>query len=337
MEKKKTFSELIKEVAYIKTIGGKGGEAFSDHPNIVNKGPITEIRLQHGAVIDNIQVSYGGHPGERHGFTGGNPYEFKLKKGHSITQINARQGNVVDHLQFITEDKKGISDKSVACGGNGGKSITIMPETKGLVLREIQGRKGIRIDSLTFLFGYPFYLDNMRLNEQYVKEALMKTTPLCIDHHTHDNIHDKDEQVVYKNGKTITKKASFTWHHSSKFMVGLKVGIGAKMLAEASSEFSVGAESEATFGETHGTEMEHSFSWDDTIICSPKKRTVVRAMTQEAELENCPFTYNVVFYKDNKDNKENIIDTVECTGFFKGKILSSITSIVPSEEDLPAT
>lgn len=335
-KKKDSYVELleqIKKVAYIKTIGGKGGEKFTDHPNIVNQGPITEIRLQHGTVIDNIQVSYGGHPGERHGFTGGNPYEFKLKKGHNITQINARYGNVVDHLQFITEGKNGATDKSMACGGNGGKPITIMPETEGLVLREIQGSKGTRIDSLTFLFGYPFYLDNLKLDMQYVKEALMKTTPLCIDHHTHDNIHDKDEQVVYNNSKTIKRTASFTWHHSSKFMAGLKIAVGAKMLTEAKSEFTVGVESEATVGETHGTEMEHSFSWNDTIICSPNKRTIINAITQEAELENCPYTYDVVFYDGDKTN---IIEPkITMTGTFKGKILSSATKIETSEEPLP--
>lgn len=330
MKNEKLLKE-IKKVAWHEKIGRNGGDFFEDHPGIISSGPITKIEINHGTVIDKIQVYYGDRPGQNHGGTGGRPGTYEIKKGYNITQVNYKSGDVVDYLQFTATNEAGHSDNSEKFGGKGGGKEKTIYAPDGLVLREIKGRSGIRVDQLEFIFGHPFYIDNMKPDYDYIKEHLIETTPVILGSFDNNNPSDEPVKMIFKKTKTLKNTLSFSWQHASTFTFGWTCGFGLSIGAGAKNTFSAKAQTQATVGETKTNEESIEFSWEVPIVCPARKRTIARAMVQEAKLEKVPFTYNVVFYKGDKTN---IIETVECTGFFSGKVLSTLNKIRPEYLEL---
>ena len=126
-----------------RTYGGNGGSYFNDGRG----GAIYQIKIRHGAYIDQIQTRnrWGGW-NAAHGGCGGRQNYWNVGNNDCITAIEVRHGAYVDSLQFFTKYNK----SSPKYGGNGGSYSYV--NLWGKCLRGIYGRSGAYVDQIGFYY-----------------------------------------------------------------------------------------------------------------------------------------------------------------------------------------
>ena len=126
-----------------RTYGGNGGGYFNDG----RRGAIYQIKIRHGAYIDQIQTRnrWGGWNAS-HGGWGGRKSYFYVSNGDCITGIAVRHGAYVISLRFFTR----FGRNSGKYGGNGGSYSYV--NLWGNCLRGIYGRSGAYVDQIGFYY-----------------------------------------------------------------------------------------------------------------------------------------------------------------------------------------
>ncbi|HUT47442.1 MAG TPA: TIR domain-containing protein [Sedimentisphaerales bacterium] len=143
----------------------KGCEPFKDKEEIINRGPITLVRVCHSDYIYGLQLQYGTQAGSFFGLEtrdhGLQVTEWSVPEGERIVRVEgeiAKYGNdflYVSRLRFITDKKSPWEWYD----GNPGKRF--VADANGLPLRTISGWANPRqhsslkraITSMTFHFG----------------------------------------------------------------------------------------------------------------------------------------------------------------------------------------
>ena len=319
----------LSKSAAIESIGGGGGKPFTDPRSIVLNGPISGIKLRHGSEIDNIQVLYNGNAGSPHGGRGGREESWTVSDGaeqYDIVAVRVRSGKRIDSLEFIARERNGNKTKSSPhFGGWGGRETYIEPG-RGLVLREIRGRSGKRLDRLEFIFGYPFYIENMKIDEDTVKEQLLDTNPRSLRYATFRNDTQSANVAQWSETASVTTSSTFNWESTSTFAIGVETSFKADAFigTSASTVFSFSFEQSVTVGQEKTKSQTVDREWGVDITLEPGKITEATAVVQEARLENVPFTYDAVFYDGNK---QNVKERVTCYGFYSGNVFSENVEI----------
>jgi hypothetical protein len=99
--------------------GGLGGDAFTDRPPS-DTARITKIRVQHGSVVDCVELFYDGRSGGVHGNSkGGAVSELDLAPDEYVVKVEGQAGLFIDALTFTTN--KG---RKVGGGGTGGGAFS---------------------------------------------------------------------------------------------------------------------------------------------------------------------------------------------------------------------
>ncbi|NES64406.1 MAG: hypothetical protein F6K24_03610 [Okeania sp. SIO2D1] len=306
------------EVAFkSNSYGRNGGNSFTDKSD-AKTGPITKISIRHGNEIDQIEVFYGGRSAGSHGGSGGRIDVFEIKEGYYIVGIRGRSGKRIDQLQFIVRNSEGKYETSPIFGGGGGDPFEIN-SPGNLPLRFIEGRSGSRLDQITFSFGYPYRVKNLKLDSDAIQEQLLRVTPSSIHSADLENPADKDLEGKYVDSIEISESHTFHWQLSSTFTYGqtMSVTSGFKS-AEVSWSISVNA----TVGNSKTRTDKKTRKWEIPFVMPKHTVTRVNAMVRKAQLSGIPFTYEVEFYEPENGR---VVKTLLEHGTYDGVVVSDIT------------
>lgn len=132
------------------TFGGSGGVSFHDSQVLspsANYGPIRQLSIRAGSVVDGIAVGYANGVRFSHGTsTGGIAYDILLDPDEIIIAVQGRAGASLDQIAFVT-NKRTLGPY----GGNGGSPFSV--EFRGCALQYLFGRAGEFIDQIGFGYG----------------------------------------------------------------------------------------------------------------------------------------------------------------------------------------
>ena len=338
-DQNETLDQLLTKTIKSVSIGGEGGNEWTDPMDVRESGPITAIDIRHGKEIDMVKVFYGGTPGFEHGGGGGKEGQFQIPKGYEITQIQARSGDRVDRLVFVATPISDIGDaiSSEPFGRMGGDPI-IINSPDGLPLRSIAGRAGKRIDQLTFNFGYLYEIQNVKVDMEQLKQELENAELITLDTASFTNGTDIDTTSQFSHTSSVSTTNTASWETSSRFLAGIEMKVSAGIDAEIlsfGSETTVKFEFEQTF--TYGKETSRTSSteksWSVDIPIPARSVTNAYVSIYQAEVKNVPFTYDVVFYEIKDQIKEEAI-RIKGKATFSGSVLASDVNVSWKDEPL---
>lgn len=342
-DKPKTVEDAILESVVTHTVGTNGGSDFAEDIHVLKSGAISKIEVRSGAEIDNILVYYGDVPGKHHGGSKGSPRTpFAIPRGYDIYRIEGRAGERVDQLRFVAKTADGSQViSSELFGGGGGSPFTFDESERGLVLRQIRGRSGGRIDKLRFDFGYPVRIENVEVDEPVLIAQLKKGSLKSINSITFENNSDESTSAAYSDTTSETHSQTITRTHTVNAMMGYSYAIGAKASFKmgeisATQTFTFQFSYQYTYGVQETDSKSYAHTWNVNIPCPARKRTTASIQVLEATLKDVPFTYDIVFYENiNGKMVEKYRFTESAT--MSGTVPSSSLIVDISSEDIVET
>lgn len=284
--------------------GGDGGVWIREDPNAYLAGPITAFRICAGDKIDSIQVRYGVDDperdrkavwGKKFGGGGGDCGDTWELNGRKINAIRVRHGDVIDGLEF---ELSGAANKKF--GGNGGVE-SLSTAKNGGALAYIEARAGDYVDRIRLVYGLPYYIDNVTLDEDKISDAvknarLVELSRQCVINNT-DRLRSPGATVSEE--KTVAESLRF----------GLTTNWGISQTISYGGEASpVSGETTINVGQEISQEEEKSESKTQRLELTvpaetdPHSGLLVTFNTKKIDLD-IPFTYDIVHYKGSKRNE----------------------------------
>ncbi len=284
------------------TVGGGGGEPFSDPEAVAGKGLITKIEIRCGSEIDAIRLYYGNGTianvgtgiGDWHGGNGGELKVWEVPEGHRIIRIEGRAGDKIDRLQFFT-DKQATSP---IFGGDGGRPFAATTK-EGAGLRTVSGRAGSRIDSLTFRFGLPNYVEKIEYDADALRKAALNFTPVQVATQTLPNYTDLEQTVRYTASSSAENEGTFNWEIGEKLSVSSEFSVGVPLVGEG--KIKVMAQVSASQGGSRTWRTATGESWEIPVKAPPRTR-IVCTSTMKKHTVDVPFTYTIAWYSGSRHN-----------------------------------
>ncbi len=298
---------------------------FRDPETIVSRGLISRIEVAHGNFIHGIRLHYGrdGQGGFHLGLPENELSKWNIRRsswtvpeGEIIARI---EGDINHHyisrLQFFTD--RGTA--SPQFGGKTGRHFSVNEMDSG-GLRTISGHVNKRrhkslnraVASMTFHFGPPCYIKEIRYDLDALKAARPKATPKTLAYQEIPNGTSVEQTVLYeksetiKTSKTLTFQQSLGFKMASEISAGLPGGIGSSVSFEFSGSTSSGRSYENT--------ATQAVSWSVPVKVPPGKKILVVSTVKRYEA-TVPFTYTVAWYWGTKDN---IIREATLPGAYEG-------------------
>lgn len=132
-------------------VGGGGGIAFNDSEVLIptsNYGPIRQLLVRAGSMVESIGVGYANGRVFFHGANTSSPLKIiTLEEGEYIQQMELRAGALIDHLGIKTNLNK-YYDFGTSTGGTGSH-----PDLFGGPVQYLFGRAGEFVEQLGFGYG----------------------------------------------------------------------------------------------------------------------------------------------------------------------------------------
>lgn len=130
-------------------LGGTGGSAFNDLPQIQGAGNPwpAKLNIRVGKRVDNVAFSYANGTSLSHGGSGGSLKTLDLSSTHYITQVTTCQGSTgrIFYLDVKTNQNQRIN------GGTYGGTCKVFNAAAGTAFVGAHGRSGKEIDSIGFV------------------------------------------------------------------------------------------------------------------------------------------------------------------------------------------
>jgi hypothetical protein len=315
---------------YLETIsptvgGGKiHGQQFVDPEDIVSKGSITSIEVHYDDYIRAIRLTYGQDGiGDLHGFPYGKKTEWRLKDGERIVRVEGECGNYLTKLQFFTDG----GDRSPVFGGKKGSPFAVS-DSSGGALRTISGWANLKrheslqraIDRLTLHFGAPYYIKEIKYDLAPLEAAKLKAAPYQVARMELPNRSSVEQQVVYKQKKTVTTEKTLTFEQSfglkfgQKISASLTAGLGKIAEAKVESEFNWEFSSNTKLGQSYTNSQSQEVSWSIPVKV-PAHSKVIAISTMRQYKAKIPFTYTIAWYEGSR---ENIKKELKLPGVYEG-------------------
>jgi hypothetical protein len=134
------------------TFGGSGGNSFNDSDVLspsANSGPIRQIFIRAGSIVDSIGVGYNNGTRFNHGTSvGGTAHIITLADDEHILEVRGRAGSTLDQVTFIS-NKANYGPY----GGGGGSPFSV--NFSGCALQYFFGRANECVDQIGFGYGRP--------------------------------------------------------------------------------------------------------------------------------------------------------------------------------------
>ncbi len=309
------------------TVTGRNHEGcveFRDPEEVVSKGPITKVEVGFSGTIHGIRLYYGRDgqglfhlgPGEKELE---NRSAWKVPEGERIVRIEGEiSGNYISRLRFFTNKGKA----SPQFGGEPGRSFVVKDRGIG-GLRTISGivnktrhkaKSNHRsITSLTFHFGAPYYIKDIKYDLGALEAASLKAVPERLAQQEIPNRTSIEQSVEYKDMKKVTTTKTLTFKTEVGLTFGREVSVGLPGgMAGAKASFEMSASTE--FGNSYENTSTQEVSWSVPVRVPPGKK-VVAVSTVKRYKATVPFTYTVAWYWGTRDN---ILKEVTLPGVYEG-------------------
>lgn len=288
------------------------------------RGPITKLEIRHAAEVDGIKVYYAGSPATFHGGGGGSLSTWDVPEGYQIVRIKGRAEDRIDRLQFIAFNKaenKYIS--SPEYGGGGGIPFDVLSPGGNLPLRFIEGRSQHRLDQVTFIFGYPYRIGNLKIDEDALSKQLLTIQPAQIDKVEISNPTNHEiEGGAYENTEATSQTHTFDWGTSVAFTYGQKTEVGLTGdIVTARAEVSWSISASVTIGGSQSYTQAGSRTWRIPFTVPPRSEMTIQVFARKGHLSQVPFHYDVEFYDPKTDS---VVHRVREMGKYSGILVSDI-------------
>jgi hypothetical protein len=301
------------------TYGGNGGNPWQESASIVCKGPITKVDVRADNEVRGLRFYYGQSGiGEWHGAIDGNPVQtWSVPAGEQIVRVEGRSGDKLDAIRFFTD--KGSS--SPFFGGNGGNPFQEEASQNG-TLYAVSGRSGDSIDQVALHFGWPFVVKNVTFDAATISNpgSALQTKPLDFSIQEISNNTSIDQTVTYTKSVAATRQSTFSWQAGQSFTQYSSLTIGDPKIAGAT----ISEEATVYFKEgqsTTNTETK-TLTWTLPVKVPKGKRVTVTLSAKQYNM-TLPYTYNVVWYRNNDPN--NVVKEVTFAGTYEGVDFSDTT------------
>ncbi len=293
-------------------IGGNGGVAVKEERAIFESGPITAIRVCHGDRLDSLQVSYGLKQGKKIGGNGGSCDDVEIQDGQKVTAVRVRQGNWIDGIQFQV-DGKWLKHY----GGLGGIERTERSNGGG-ALAYIEGRVGDAINQLSFAFGLPYLIKDVKYDQRAIKDQLALAPIERIGWQCFNNKTSVEQEVNKEFSQTVTETASWSFETTTQWGIEAAYSFGVEGIGEASYSASFGQ----SFSESEGQEHSKEKMLKDSITTKvpPGKKIQTKFVVSKKAL-NIPFTYTMAHFQNN--DRDNIVREKTFSGSFEGVVYTN--------------
>ncbi len=289
------------------SIGGSGGLAVTENPATYQAGPITAIRVCHGDRLDSLTVTYGLKEGKKIGGHGGVCDDVPITNGQKVTAVRLRQGSWIDAIAFQIDGAW-----TEYYGGGGGIERTHRADGGG-ALAYIEGRVGDKIDQLTFAFGLPYLIKDVKYDRQAIKDQLALSPIERIGWQCFNNSTSVEQEVDKKFSQTVTEKASWDFQTTTEWGIQAEYSFGVEGIGEASYSASFGQ----SFAESKGTETSNEKNLTDSIKTKVPSGTKIQTkFVASKKALNIPFTYTMAHYRNG--NRSDIVQKKTFSGMFEG-------------------
>ena len=296
---------------------------FRDPEEIVSKGPITKVEVAFGGFIHGIRLYYGRDgqglfhlgPGEKE-LPGRSVW--RVPEGERIVRIEGEiAGHYISRLRFFTD--RGTA--SPQFGGVAGRRFVVnergiggLRTISGHVNKKRQSAKSINraVTSMTFHFGAPCYIKDIKYDLAALEAASLKAVPERLAQQEIPNRTSVEQAVVYKDTKKVTTTKTLTFKATAGLKFGGEVSAGLPGVVGAKASFELSASTE--FGNSYETTSEQEVSWSVPVRVPPGKK-IVALSTVKRYNATVPFTYTVAWYWGTRDN---ILKEVTLPGVYEG-------------------
>jgi hypothetical protein len=302
----------------------KGCVEFRDPEEIINKGPITKVEVAFGGFIHGIRLYYGRDgQGLFHLGPGENELPgrsvWKVPEGERIVRIEGEiAGHYISRLRFFTD--RGTA--SPQFGGERGKSFIVKESGIG-GLRTISGHvnkkrhsaKSISraVSSMTFHFGSPYYIKDIKYDLATLEAASLKAVPERLAQQEIPNRTSVEQSVEYKDTKKVTTTKTLTFKATVGLKFGSEVSVGLPGgMVGAKANFELSASTE--LGNSYENKSTQEVSWSVPVRVPPGKK-IIAVSTVKRYKATVPFTYTVAWYWGTRDN---ILKEVTLPGVYEG-------------------
>lgn len=296
---------------------------FRDPEAVVDKGPITRVEVAYGGFIHGIRLYYGRDgQGIFHLGPGENELpgraEWKVPESERIVRIEGDiSGNYISRLRFFTD--RGTA--SPLFGGASGRHFVVNEPGIG-GLRTISGHVNKRrhsaqsinraITSMTFHFGAPYYIKDIRYDVAALEAASLKAVPERLAQQEIPNRTSVEQSVTYKDTKEVATTKTLTFKASAGLKFGAEVSAGVPGVASAKANFESSSSTES--GNSYENKSTQTVSWSVPVRVPPGKKIVALSTVKRYEV-TVPFTYTVAWYWGTRDN---ILREVTLPGVYQG-------------------
>jgi len=302
----------------------KGCVEFRDPEEIVSKGPITKVEVAFGGFIHGIRLYYGRDgQGLFHLGPGENELPgrsiWRVPEGERIVRIEGEiAGHYISRLRFFTN--RGTA--SPQFGGEAGKSFVVnepgiggLRTISGHVNKMRQSAKSIHraVTSMTFHFGAPSYIKDIKYDLAALEAASLKAVPERLAQQEIPNRTSVEQSVEYKDTKKVTTTKTLTFKATAGLKFGAEVSAGlpgGMVGAKASFELSASTE----LGNSYENKSTQEVSWSVPVRVPPGKK-IIAVSTVKRYKATVPFTYTVAWYWGTRDN---ILSEVTLPGVYEG-------------------
>lgn len=296
---------------------------FRDPEEIVNKGPITKVEVAYGGFIHGIRLYYGQDgQGLFHLGPGENELPsrsvWRVPEGERIVRIEGEiAGYYISRLRFFTD--RGTA--SPQFGGGAGKRFVVnepgiggLRTISGHVNKKRQSAKSINraVTSMTFHFGAPYYIKDIKYDLAALEAASLKAVPERLAQQEIPNRTSVEQSVEYKDTKKVTITKTLTFKAAVGLKFGGEVSAGLPGIVGAKANFELSASTE--LGNSYENTSMQEVSWSVPVRVPPGKK-IVAVSTVKRYKAAVPFTYTVAWYWGTRDN---ILKEVTLPGVYEG-------------------
>lgn len=298
---------------------------FRDPEEIVGKGPITRVDVLHGGYIHGIRLWYGK---DGQGLLHAGPEEkeapargiWKVPDGERIVRIEGEiAGNYISRLKFITN--RGTASPQFGGVGVKGKSFVVTDRSIG-GLRTITGSVNRRkhpskdnhraIASMTFHFGAPCYVKEIKYDQAALEAASLKAAPQRLTQQEIPNRTSAEQSVVYTDTKKIETTRTLSFNVGVSITLGREVSVGLPGQMGATAKFEATTSMEA--GRSYENKSAQEVQWSVPVRVPPGKK-VIASSTVKRYQADIPFTCTIAWYWGTRDN---ILKEATVPGVYKG-------------------
>jgi hypothetical protein len=287
----------------------------------VDRGAITKVEIVGGAYIYGIRLFYGR---DGQGALHMGPKEdampertvWRVPEGERIVRVEGEiAGNYIGRLKFVT-DKGSASPQFGTTAGK--KFVASEPGIGGL--RTISGhvnQKGGRgvqlaVASMTFHFGAPCYIKEIKYDMAALDAAILKAAPERLAQQEIPNRTSVEQSVLYKDSKKIETTKTLTFKESVGMKLGVKVEAGIPGFGSVTASFEATASAEN--GQAFENKSVQEVSWSVPVKV-PAGKKVVALSTVKRYQATVPFTYTVAWYWGTRDN---VLKELTLPGVYEG-------------------